>query len=343
MFKSVHGEPKIPDVVMYWLKNRISQGYEIYNEETWGVFQLIAAYFADMPKIMALSFPFSSWKLRCLTYYCLHLVQQLMETFLIPCKRNLVKSAFVNATPMHSKVFLFAQGGIHRPLWVPQQPLAYPGGGCPSAEWLWVPLWLPEPFLSAGHGADHDPLSLSATSASALGTKSISGTRGLPLLLHRSIWMAVLWTTGDLVLEWTNPDPLRHPGELLLKIGVSKSWFSFDAVLVQAIVRDSCIEWTYWGISFLFPFSPQSRGCCPCFSSLSRASCLPWFLWSVFAQQVSHFPCTSAFSVQGVWIAFSPLRVSTKALLSSRSLGLVADCSGLLSLQSPDQTKDPAS
>lgn len=60
MFKSVHREPKIPDVVIIDLRNRISQGYEIYNEETWGVFQLIAAYFADMPKIMALSFPFSS-------------------------------------------------------------------------------------------------------------------------------------------------------------------------------------------------------------------------------------------------------------------------------------------
>lgn len=84
MFKSVHREPKIPDVVIIDLRNRISQGYEIYNEETWGVFQLIAAYFADMSKIMALSFPFSSWKLRFLIYCCLHLIQQLLEIFLIP-------------------------------------------------------------------------------------------------------------------------------------------------------------------------------------------------------------------------------------------------------------------
>ena len=33
----------------------------------------------------------------------------------------------------------------------------------------------------------------------------------------------------------TCPDPLRQPGELLLKTGVSKSLYSFDAVLVQAV------------------------------------------------------------------------------------------------------------
>lgn len=32
---------------------------------------------------------------------------------------------------------------------------------------------------------------------------------------------------------------------------------------------------------YLFPFSPQIHGCSPCSSSLSQASCLPRFLWSV--------------------------------------------------------------
>lgn len=77
------------------------------------------------------------------------------------------------------------------------------------------------------------------------------------------------------------PDPLRQSGELLLKTGVSKSLFSFDAVLVQAVpVRQ--LYWMYLLSHLcLFPFSPQSHGCSPCFLSLSQASCLPRFLWSV--------------------------------------------------------------
>lgn len=96
------------------------------------------------------------------------------------------------------------------------------------------------------------------------------------------------------------PDPLRQSGELLLKTGVSKSLFSFDAVLVQAVpVRQ--LYWMYL-LSHLFAcflFPHKAMVVLHVSYRYHRPHAFPDSCGLSLAQQVSHFSCTTGFSARG--------------------------------------------
>lgn len=98
----------------------------------------------------------------------------------------------------------------------------------------------------------------------------------------------------------TYPDPLRQSGEVLLKIGVSKSLFSFDCVLVQAVPARQ-LYWMYLlshlVVYFLFPH--KAMVVLHVSYRYHRPHAFPNSCGLSLAQQVSHFSCTTGFSAWG--------------------------------------------